>query len=249
MSVEVLANKDEDIVSLKIVDTGIGIADEDMKHLFQPFIQIDSKLSRQYAGTGLGLALVSRLVMLHGGGITVESQPDEGSCFTVSLPLAGPRFVDDLNGDSPLTAENQVVTSLHVPPSASKNTNASQNGAHQEPLVLLIDDNESVVNILLEYLLGRGYRVMVVRDGIEAIERVRDEKPILVLVDINLSGLGGIDAIHQLKTELEGSHIPIVALSGLLIPSDEKRCLTAGATAYLSKPIRLPQLANILEAL
>ncbi len=151
---------ERDLIQFSVVDTGIGIAPEDLKRLFQPFVQLDSSLNRQYQGTGLGLALVQRLADLHGGSIQVESEPGRGSRFTVSLAC-------HLN----------EVAKLEMHPPASRGasllpvpgTDTAQEAPVARGLVLLAEDNLPNVLTICEYLESHGYKVIVAHDGFEAV--------------------------------------------------------------------------------
>jgi len=347
-----------------------------MERLFQPFVQLDSSLSRQYTGTGLGLALVRRLTELHGGGVSVESEVGKGSRFTVSLPwralAEASRPVDEavrpthdgaelaelgtlgvpgihralIIEDSPAAAgqltrylgklgvetvihprgEGAVDEALKVhpdviildillpdpsgwdvlaqlkaeprtqdipvlivsvvdersrglalgaaeylvkpisrqqlrqalsrilPPGAEEATALvvapDQAGTPAEQaLILLAEDNEESINTIQDYLLAKGYRVVVARDGVEAIERAREERPELIVMDIQMPGMDGLEATRRLRAEAAQSvaTVPIIALTALAMPGDRERCLAAGANEYLSKPVSLKGLVQVIE--
>ena len=149
------------LLSLSIKDTGIGIAADDIPKLFQPFIQVDGDLNRQHAGTGLGLALVKRIVEHHGGTVSVTSELGQGSCFTVEIPCQ---------------AGGETVIEP-VLPSAPQTEQAS-------PLILLIDSGEAWASSLSGYLQAKGYRLLVVKTAAELLSLPMAEHPTLCLVDI-----------------------------------------------------------------
>ncbi len=221
-------------------DTGIGIAPEDLARLFQPFTQLDSKLSRQYEGTGLGLSLVSRMAELHGGGVTVFSQPGQGSRFTIGLPWRPDLDFDD--GDDPAPYMEQTVP-VALPP-RSPNT-----------LLLIVDDNEQNIELLATYFTARGYRVVSARNGREALERADGGRPDLVLMDVQMPELDGLEATRAwraIERERGLPRTPIVALTALALAGDAERCLEAGMDRYVTKPVALRELeaevSNLLQA-
>jgi CheY-like chemotaxis protein/anti-sigma regulatory factor (Ser/Thr protein kinase) len=232
IGLEVEEDRQGEVVRFTVWDTGIGIAAEDMERLFQPFVQVDSSLSRRYNGTGLGLALVHRLANMHGGDVSVESEVGVGSRFTVSLPRRRPTGRLD-RGDL-----EEASGSALVAPS----------GTHS--VVLLVEDNEANTVVVTDYLGSKGYRLKLARDGSEAIEQVRTERPDVVLMDIQMPGMDGLEAIRRIRADGERTvaETPIIAVSALAMTGDCERCLEAGADAYLSKPLVLRQLVEEIEA-
>jgi PAS domain S-box-containing protein len=224
-------NGEKQAIHFAVVDTGIGIAEEDMQLLFQPFRQLDSGLARQYEGTGLGLALVQRLVELHGGSIRVESQLGQGSRFTVSLPNVQPNLFS-----KPLDSEL---------PSPKNNTLSLQNGIL--PRILVVEDNPNNVEILVDYLRHLGYHTNIAGTGAEALERLEEERPDLILMDLQMPGMNGIEATRRIRDQAEYETLPIIALTALRMPGDRERCLEAGMNDYLSKPISLRELKNVMK--
>jgi signal transduction histidine kinase/ActR/RegA family two-component response regulator len=215
---------------LKVIDTGIGISPEDQGKLFQAFVQIDSKLSRSYEGTGLGLVLVKQIVEMHGGTVTLTSKLGEGSCFTISLPW-------QLSKRSPQKAVSLVEQTV----------NPMTVNSSKKPLILLAEDNESNIETILEYLEIKGYEILLASNGLQAVELAHSHQPQLILMDIQMPEMDGIEATKTIRQDLAVSHIPIIALTALTMPEDMEKCLEAGVNGYLSKPFRLQKLVETIQ--
>ncbi len=218
-------------IEFKIIDTGIGIAPADLHKLFQPFVQIDSSLNRQYEGTGLGLTLVKQIVELHGGQVQLQSEVGRGSCFTVRLP------------DIDWRAEASVL----IDPLGSLVPIDNPTPGHQLTQILIAEDNEANINTLSSYLKAKGYQLNLARNGQEAIELVQQERPDLILMDIQMPGMDGLEAITVIRQQLRLTDIPIIALTALAMEGDRERCLAAGANEYLTKPVKLKQLSQTIQ--
>jgi PAS domain S-box-containing protein len=220
-------------VAFTIWDTGPGIPEKDRQRIFEPFVQLDAGLDRHYEGSGLGLALVRRLVALHSGGLELDSEIGKGSRFTVVLP------VQPLVDTEPIKAPVKV-SRTPVPLADSLLTGHT---------VLIADDNESNTRPLADYLRANGFQVRIARDGEEALRLCREVGPAVVLMDIQMPRLNGLEAIRQLRSEAATAHLPMVALTALAMPGDRERCMAAGADAYLSKPARLGEVLKLVRQL
>ena len=228
VALQTKGDRERNALDISIIDNGIGISTIDLERLFRPFTQLDSKLSRQYSGTGLGLSLVLRLAELHGGSVEVKSELGKGSCFTVSLPW------------------NESKTELSHEHSVKNRAKATSNDATMGPLILIADDNEINLSTVCDYLLAHGFRVIQARNGLEAVQAVRNHNPELVLMDIQMPVMDGIDAIKSLRADRSFASIPILALTSRAMIGDQDRCIEAGADEYLSKPVHLKQLVKII---
>jgi len=238
------------LLCFSVIDTGIGIAPDNLDHLFQPFSQIDSSLNRRYAGTGLGLALVRRLIELHHGRVDVTSTLGHGSCFTICLPYKGdfpvdiPKLQSSGNAVAPPTSSalppSNVITDIDPTLIAQSLT---------APLILLAEDNEANIATITSYLNARGYQTVLARTGKEAVEIAQARSPNLILMDIQMPEMNGLDAMQQIRANRESSHIPIIALTALAMVSDRDKCLAAGADDYCTKPIKLKQLIATIRSL
>ncbi len=368
VGLEVVGDRANEVMQFTVWDTGIGIAQEDLGRLFRPFVQLDSSLSRQYSGTGLGLSLVYRMAELHGGGVAVESQAGNGSRFTLSLPwqeaeehlletaemvetedghithLAAIRralIIDDSTATTSqltrylgelgvgvvvysqgLGAVNQVIKvrpdivlldillpgasgweilaelknnpeTRHIPvlviSVVDNRTQALTLGADESlikpisrqrlqrslhrvlmrkiqaqqdvmraekpdtaplgPEILLAEDNEANIQTISGYLIAKGCRLKVTRNGREAVDAANEHPPHIILMDIQMPGVDGLTAIHEIRALKHLDQTPIIALTALAMPDDRERCLAAGANAYLSKPVSLKLLMETIESL
>jgi signal transduction histidine kinase/ActR/RegA family two-component response regulator/HPt (histidine-containing phosphotransfer) domain-containing protein len=198
------------LLCLQVIDTGIGIASDKLDRLFQQFSQVDGSNSRHYGGSGLGLAICRKLVELMGGNLGVESEEGRGSLFWVELPLA--------------LASPPKAAELPIP--------------RQPRRILLAEDvlaNQILVTAILE---AHGHVVDVVDDGVAAVSALRRTAYDLVLMDIQMPVMNGIDATRAIRAD-EGSerHTPIVAVTANASAQDAERCLAAGMDAYVAKPI------------
>jgi signal transduction histidine kinase len=227
ITIEVSQPIDRHQISFSVQDNGIGIDEKDLPKLFKSFQQIDSALNRKYAGTGLGLSLVKRMTEMHGGTVAVASKPGHGARFTITLPL-----------QNPLTA-GQITNRLRseAPFRALLPNN---------PLILIAEDNPANLLLLENHLRPRGCRVIFAHDGQEAIDRAITEQPALILMDIQMPVLDGLEATRRLRANSATAAIPIITLTALAMPEDSLRCLEAGANAYLSKPLNLAELDRII---
>lgn len=181
-----------------------------------------------------------RLVEMHGGSVTVESEVDEGSRFFVSLPWIGQKR--EVAADE---GEGQVATEYAL---LSASTNSRPGQTAEAPLILLTEDNESSIEMIGDYLQELGYRVVVARNGAEAVDRAREMLPDMILMDIQMPVMDGMEATRRIRQERETAHIPIIALTALAMRGDHERCLEAGVDEYMSKPVRLRELASTIKS-
>lgn len=210
-------------------DTGIGIDVEQLPQIFQPFNQIQPSLTREQEGAGIGLALVRYLVELHNGSVTVESQVGQGSRFTVSMPwIPIPAHAGTMNTD--------ILSKVET-------TTPSINSI---PMILVVEDNAMNRKVLCHMLNMAGYATLVASDGAAAIDALRTHRPDLVLMDIRMPGMDGLEATRRIRADAELSATPIIAVTALTMPGDRERCLAAGVNHYLSKPMDMQELLKII---
>jgi PAS domain S-box-containing protein len=217
-------------VSFTVKDTGIGIDQQMLPLLFEPFRQLDSGLNRQFSGTGLGLALTRSLARMHSGDVTVESVLGQGSQFTLFLP------------DCP-------TEELFVPSSPQELGECMGQccplGANRR--ILLVENDQRSTLLLKDYLQVIGHRVEHLPDTGDFIASVRGFMPHLILMDVQLKGdFTGFDLLSLLRQEADTKQIKVVMVTAMAMVGDRERCLQAGADEYLSKPIGIAQLEAIL---
>jgi signal transduction histidine kinase len=237
ITLEVSGDAKQGVAQFSVQDTGIGIAKEELENIFKAFVQLDSGLNRAQDGTGLGLSLVYHLTELHNGHISVESEIGKGSRFTVSLPWQPKRL--DNSPDSDIT---------HQPRTVREQENIIGR-CDSSSVILLADDQETSVEILSNLLRSQGYQTLIAHNGAEAVKQARAKSPDLILMDIQMPVMSGLEAIKAIRAAPDIATTPIIALTALAMPDDKKRCLSAGATDYLSKPVNLKKLVTAIEAL
>ena len=214
-------------VRLSFTDSGVGLAPDKLAQLFQPFNRLGQEGSAE-EGTGIGLVVCKRLVGLMGGAIGVESTVGAGSVFWI-----------DLN----VTAEPPAVAP--VPRATAPQLDAAGGRART---LLYVEDNPANL-MLVEDLIARrpDIRLVSARDGISGIEMAQAEKPDVILMDINLPGISGIEALRVLVTDRATAHIPVIALSANAMPRDIEKGLEAGFFRYLTKPIKVNEFMDTLD--
>ncbi|MBD1911620.1 MULTISPECIES: PAS domain S-box protein [unclassified Leptolyngbya] len=225
-----LGDQSQRFLRLAVTDTGIGISPENIGKLFRPFIQIDSALNRKYEGTGLGLALVKRIVELHGGQVRLTSEVGAGSCFTIDLPC-----VPSAASGSESATSRKSMAATFVPDAG--------------PLILLAEDNEANIGTISSYLQAKGYRILLAKRGQEAIALAQAQSPDLILMDIQMAGLDGLEAIAAIRQTPRLSSVPIITMTAFAMEGDRDRYLAAGANDYITKPIKLKQLVEAIADL
>ncbi|HLF73706.1 MAG TPA: PAS domain S-box protein [Anaerolineales bacterium] len=230
IGLEVHGSEDQNEVVITVWDNGIGMKEQDLSRLFQPFVQLDSGLARESTGTGLGLALVAQMVRLHGGSVRVESRPEQGSRFTIVLPWE-PALATDTASKMKITGKFRAIK-----PDSS-----------YRPTILLIEDTNEVIMMIRDYLELAGYQVVIARDGVEGIAQAKLIHPDLILMDVMMPRMDGLEATRRLRSEAEFDETPIIALTALAMPSDRERCMAAGMNDYMSKPVNLKELVKAIQ--
>jgi len=225
---------------LEVEDSGIGIPESKWHLLFHPFQQVDSSLTRRHDGTGLGLALTKRLAELHGGTVSFQSTEGVGSIFRVWLPLTEMRHS--------LKSQSQATESQNATEQPKQEFVDAQR-------VLVVEDQPYNQALISEMLKLSGYVVELICDGRSMLSAIssplvtQPTLPDLILMDIQLPEVDGLELIRQLKAHSVWQQVPVVAITAMAMPGDRDRCLAAGADAYLSKPLDLDNVIATLQSL
>jgi diguanylate cyclase (GGDEF)-like protein len=211
-----------DAVQVSVQDDGIGIAEDDQERIFEEFQQVDSARSRQFDGTGLGLALTRNFVRLQGGDIRVASAPGKGSTFTFTLPR-----------DADTGAAPSDVSTADV-------------AGQARPTILVIEDDPRARELMTTHLTREGYHVLHATDGEDGVRKAREWQPFAIVLDILLPLKNGWDVLTELKTSPATTSIPVVIVS---VVDDQLRGLSLGAAAYLTKPVNRSDLIAAVKNL
>jgi hypothetical protein len=230
LQVEVAVGESPPVWRFSVADTGIGMTREQQQHLFEVFSQADTSITRQFGGSGLGLAISKQLVELMGGGIVVESEPDKGSLFTVTLPL------------HPVAAPPESGTGGAV-------ATASLAGCR----VLVVEDNEINQLVIRAFLQRAGIEPEVIANGQAALERMMRQPQALdlVLMDCEIPVLDGLSTVRRYRQWEQGRaqrRLPIIALTANALPQYRDACLQAGMDDFLTKPVMQQALLSALSA-
>ncbi len=219
-------------------DTGIGIPGEKLDRLFQVFSQIDSSTTRKYGGTGLGLAISKRLVEIMGGRIWVESKVGEGSIFYFTIQAEAATL-------KTVYSEAQPQQNLRAGLQASQH--AGRKRDQSRPLrILLAEDNAINQKVALQMLKRLGYSADVAANGLEVLQALERQPYDVILMDIQMPEMDGIDAAQKIRERWPESP-KIIAITAYALEGDRERCIRAGMDGYISKPIQIKELQSVLE--
>lgn len=225
-----------DQMLVEISDTGIGMTENQLEKIFEPFTQADSSTTRKFGGTGLGLSISKRLVETLGGSMSVKSRPGIGSRFVIKLPIGR-------------MAESEWVNNDCLLPSEQARRDKAWSAVQLQGLRALVVDDSETNRELLRIVLGEaGAVVEIAENGRQAMEQLKGNDSVdVVLMDMQMPVLDGYGATQQLRKQ--GFDRPIIALTANSMIGDEGRCLAAGCTDYVSKPINFDVLLEKLGAL
>jgi HAMP domain-containing protein/CheY-like chemotaxis protein/GAF domain-containing protein len=250
-------NRAEEVIAFSVIDTGIGIAPDKQRIIFEAFQQADGTTSRKYGGTGLGLSISREIARLLGGEIRVASEPGEGSTFTLFLPRnytpVAPSRVQTLLADASPAAITPVDgdgNGMGGDPLASAGANAIDDDRHSlqegERVVLIVEDDLNFAGILLDLAREKGFKGLVGTRGDEALALARKFKPDAITLDIKLPDRDGWTVLDRLKHDPAISHIPVHIISG---EEQRQRALHAGAITHLQKPVSREDLAQAFDSI
>jgi signal transduction histidine kinase len=212
-------------VDFSVEDTGIGIAPEQQRNVFEAFTQADSSTTRRYGGTGLGLAICTRLARLMGGEISLHSELGRGSTFQVRVPMR----IDDAEQPRPPSQRPSLPVEF-------------------DGRILLVEDNLENRSLAVTLLQHFGCRVDFAADGVEALTKLQESKFDLVFMDCHMPNLNGYDATREIRRrEPDGQHLTIIALSASVLPEERQKCIDVGMDDYVAKPFSRRDLQQVLE--
>ncbi|KAA3662813.1 MAG: PAS domain S-box protein [Calditrichaeota bacterium] len=236
--IKVTGGVEESQIRFTVWDTGIGISDEQMHRLFNPFVQLDAGLARTHSGTGMGLVLVKRLAELHGGGVQLQSEAGKGSEFTINLPWRNPASIHAVEQESGFDLKPAVLN-LH---------NGNYDFGQEQPLVFLVEGNEINIKLHQEYFAKSGFRTEVIKNAHELQLVTLQKRPQLILIEAMLTGNNTFETIRNLRSTEDVQHIPIFIVTSLQTPGDANRYIEAGADAYFCNPAQETALNKAVEA-
>ncbi len=224
-------------VSLSVEDSGKGITADEQKQLFERFFQSETN---KY-GVGVGLSLTKSLVELHGGSITVESEPGKRTCFTVCLPApATSLFAPVQPNEIPVPALAEPTT---VEPTPAQRPEPAWGVRDERPDLLLVDDHDDIIDYL-EQLFQKQYRIRKASNGLEALQRIQEREPAIIISDVKMPGMDGIELCRALKTDLSTCHIPLILLTARSTIAHQIEGIGTGADDYMPKPFH-PELLRV----
>lgn len=214
-------------IGFAVIDTGLGMSDNEQAHIFKAFSQADSSTTRKFGGTGLGLSIAQSIVEMYGAEIKVESKKNKGSKFFFNLNFE-----------------------LAKDPSQSLKKYKKENGMLNDGLVaLVVEDNEINIKVAMAKLKKFGLKIEVARNGQEAVEMTSDKKYDVIFMDMQMPILDGLSATAIIRKDNCNRDTPIVAMTANVMPEDRERCFQAGMNYFLSKPFRKEQLEDIIDAI
>ncbi len=229
--------KDDEVTLIfSVSDSGIGIESSKRAHIFEPFVQAIGSTTRRYGGTGLGLSICRGFAELMNGQLWVDSEVGKGSVFYFKVPLKTPQETKPLAETSITEARSgQVITG----PSADTSGLT----------ILVVDDNDLNLLIAQRMLIKKGHRVITAKNGREALEKLKDHKYDLLFMDVNMPDMDGLETtrmIRHYERDAGIGHTPVIAMTAYTQDEDRQRCLASGMDGYLSKPIDIKAIEQIL---
>ncbi len=240
----------EECVILTVRDTGVGIPKERLTSIFERFSQASRPVDSNMKGSGIGLSLCRDIVLLHHGEITVESRQGEGSSFNVRLRMGNAHFgmeqIDFSEAPEGGKHRNSYVVSDYTPADTQHRTDVEPPVDAQK--ILLVEDNRELRLFMYNSLIDT-YRVVEADDGVEALEKIRSELPDIIVTDLMMPNMDGIELIDKVRHDFTMSHIPIVMLTARHSPDDRVKAMEYGADGYITKPFSIELLLARIDNL
>ncbi|MBG9376536.1 response regulator [Panacibacter sp. DH6] len=245
-----LFTKEEQLV-LQVKDTGVGIPQQELPLIFDRFHRVQNVVGRSHEGTGIGLSLIKELVQLHGGSITAESEPGRGSIFTVNIPL-GKDHLPASQVNAVLTEETEIpemafVEEVNVLVREHTSKDLPARDVSNKLPILVADDNADMLHYL-QSLLENEYTVITAVNGVDALQKVEAHKPYLVLSDVMMPVMNGIELLKTIKANVETESIPVILLTARAGEESMIEGYEIGADDYLVKPFSAKELLARIRA-
>jgi signal transduction histidine kinase/DNA-binding response OmpR family regulator len=244
VGIKISINEPEELFTLHVTDSGKGIPEDKIKYVFDRFYQVENH-ANSGGGTGLGLALAKELTMLMNGNITVDSLPGKGSVFTVALPVT--RLADP--GEHFLSSYYKKGV-IHSQENKTSKIEAKHTTGADIPFLLIVEDSKDV-SLYLSAILGNEYHIELARNGKAGLEKAIEKVPDIIISDVMMPEMDGIEMLGKLKTDFRTSHIPVVMLTAKADIDSRLAGLERGADAYITKPFNEAelhvQLRNLIE--
>lgn len=229
VTLRLAAQETEQQIRIEVADTGIGIPKDQLPHIFDRFYQANDSPTRPWGGTGIGLSLVKELIVLWGGGISVESTPEKGTTFTILLPWTRQASSDE----QVFPADNHHLVADAHKQSLHTSTTEETDGA--APLLLVVEDNPDLSNYLV-HLLHPEFRVVTAKDGQQGLETALETIPDIILSDMMMPRMDGLELLRHLRNSQLTSHIPVIMLTAKSTQQAKLEGIAEGADGYLAKP-------------
>lgn len=248
VELSLIKKQQQPFLRMKVSDTGIGLSKEHAQHIFERFYQIDM----QHTGSGLGLALVEAFVHLHHGNVIVESVEGKGTCFFVELPMKQEGEVEEIieKNESLKNLQEGAVLDAGLETLRQLPKKVDADGANEKEIVLVIDDNQDVRDYA-KMLLRDNYTVIEAVNGQEGIRQAMKYVPDVIICDVMMPVMDGIECCRRLKSEIQTSHIPVLMLTAYTMDEQRIQGYNSGADAYLTKPfnakILLTRIRNLID--
>lgn len=246
----IVAQRDaEECVTLTVRDNGIGIPRDKQGQIFERFVQASRAVDSNIKGSGIGLSLCREIVALHHGEISVESTPGEGSAFTVKLRTGNAHFgmeQIDFTGAAAAEEKPAYMVSDFTPVDSQRRTDAAPPKDAQK--ILLVEDNRELRVFIYNNLIET-YAVIEADDGVEALEKIRSEMPDIIVTDLMMPRMDGIELVDKVRHDFTMSHIPIVMLTARHSPDDRLKAMEFGADGYITKPFSIELLLARIDNL
>ncbi len=251
-----IANVKDSRISFAVTDTGIGISPDKQQLIFEAFQQEDGSTRRKYGGTGLGLSISRELSKLLGGEISLQSELDKGSSFTLTIPLVyTPTPVIEVEKESPLLLELDTDIPQGIPSPTSQYLSDvipqdvpddRRNIQSRDKVIMIVEDDTNFAKSLVEFAHKQGYKAVVCVRGDEALTFAKTYKPTGILLDIQLPMKDGLEVMDELKNDNFTRHIPVHMMSSMEM---KMKSLTKGAVDFISKPVAFEKMQDIFQKL